>query len=837
MEFSGSVAESVSTKPGELCVMLLELARDELEAVTTGHGPRSPSGDGERISLETAMNLDLWPAAVSLVKNIGKWSICTEDVEGSGASKGGLKGDRGEGEVLGNTEMNHVEDLKENTNEKLTVARSSSFVETMLSYLERIVFMDSSAGSVDYPASSTAVHPTSEYRLSSSEIEDVCKALASRPRVILALCTGPSNAATVPEKDNGDLDSYLPHTVWSTVTPWFEIPNTKLNLLHVWDFQKALTVIGKIKSGMAATKRSTLDYSILLDAMESCSADCVPPETFSSTEITPHVQKVLAEVMESYAKIMSIQSLNESSAVDVSAIPFTDASFYALLGHAVWLRNLVHNAWIAAAVATSCESSHPSPLRGIVIAGAVSGATRSAASDTLRCKPVSGAPIMGRVFDWFVRGGCRDNISDTDQELLYLFAEEHEREKLAAKKASSTTGSKAGGANAGGAAAASAASAAASATAMKAKKPGRKDKNADLMVDSKSPLCAILAVHPGGPLDESASIKMQKSSPSVQLERKVLQIFCQRIDETASSPNAIIQTSMSKLAEINGGLPIFSIQLLPPTAAVAAVSITSEDISGDNEKLPEIQVLASVPSSLAAAEQVVGIVLDVCEVHRDKCPMTDHPIPPPAAPTEPNTPMTEDSKTKKIKDMTDKEKLTAILDADHVTASLLSEPVESIVAKAIRRVTRIIGVRRDTLAPGYRLWLMHAMKLRPFPVPDLFSAIKALRGVQQEELLRLGLPVSALLMRLEESQSRFREVEAALITEVKKADPRMRDLCVSFQKTLPTSASPNRGEKNALATTHAKIKQDVEDLICRLGDVIDEVSDLTSRITLIRFHN
>jgi len=188
--------------------------------------------------------------------------------------------------------------------------------------------------------------------------------------------------------------------------------------------------------------------------------------------------------------------------------------------------------------------------------------------------------------------------------------------------------------------------------------------------------------------------------------------------------------------------------------------------------------------------------------------------------------MTEDSKSRRAKETSDKEKLSAMLDIDNMSTSSLNEPVDVIIAKAVRRVDRIINIRRDKLTPGYRLWLMHAMKQRPLPVPTLFSAISSLRSVQQEELLRLGLPISALLMRLEESQSRFREVEATLISEVKRADPRMKEFCVSFQKTLPMSnaAFATRADRSVSSSINPKIKQDVEDLICRLGDVIDEVS-------------
>ena len=89
-------------------------------------------------------------------------------------------------------------------------------------------------------------------------------------------------------------------------------------------------------------------------------------------------------------------------------MPFTDATLYAVLGQILWLRGYLRALWVAVPSATVC------PLAPLVLAGKVcecEGPKRVA---------ITSSAAMCRVFNWFLRGGCRDTLPEDGEEELQV---------------------------------------------------------------------------------------------------------------------------------------------------------------------------------------------------------------------------------------------------------------------------------------------------------------------------------------------------------------------------------------------------------------------------------
>ena len=124
------------------------------------------------------------------------------------------------------------------------------------------------------------------------------------------------------------------------------------------------------------------------------------PITFGELTVSPEYLGVMTELVSSFELFSKFEVLaNEEGGKDhttISDVTFDDTYLFSILGQVLYIREYCRQQWTS--------SGESCPLPNLVIA------TRSFGRSTDDGKSIA-------VFDWFLKGGNRDNIPDTEDEL------------------------------------------------------------------------------------------------------------------------------------------------------------------------------------------------------------------------------------------------------------------------------------------------------------------------------------------------------------------------------------------------------------------------------------
>ena len=156
---------------------------------------------------------------------------------------------------------------------------------------------------------------------------------------------------------------------------------------------------------------------------------------------------------------------------------------------------------------------------------------------------------------------------------------------------------------------------------------------------------------------------------------------------------------------------------------------------------------------------------------------------------------------------------TSCSDGEAEATDESEKTMQEVIARTLHRVLRILHVRRGRLSAPEHVFYLHLTGENVLSMPEAFAAHSLVCEVQALEQELYGLCLLAVERSMLAMNHRMRQREAALNSQLKTGDARWQGLCqATLQQILPFF---NNGDAK-------KIKLALGDLICRLGDVVDE---------------
>lgn len=135
--------------------------------------------------------------------------------------------------------------------------------------------------------------------------------------------------------------------------------------------------------------------------------------------------------------------------------------------------------------------------------------------------------------------------------------------------------------------------------------------------------------------------------------------------------------------------------------------------------------------------------------------------------------------------------------------------IENTIKETCARSEFIINLRRNQLSPGFKLWFLHKLETNPIDMMLAYKSHNELSSSRSFEIELRGLLIMSLGFHISHIERQIKFKEAALVEVLKSTDIRWQQYCMNLQFILANH--PNKDSKLL-----------VSDLICRLGDIIDD---------------
>jgi hypothetical protein len=131
------------------------------------------------------------------------------------------------------------------------------------------------------------------------------------------------------------------------------------------------------------------------------------------------------------------------------------------------------------------------------------------------------------------------------------------------------------------------------------------------------------------------------------------------------------------------------------------------------------------------------------------------------------------------------------------------------IKQTCARAEFIVNLRRNQLPPGFKLWFLHKLETNPLDMMMAYQSHSELCSSRSSEIELRGLLIMSLGFHISHIERQIKFREAALVEILKSTDIRWQEYCMNLQNILANY--PNQDSKLL-----------VSDLICRLGDIIDD---------------
>ena len=655
------------------------------------------------IALSDIASLDLWPATATLASNVGKWTsvtttkVVTQEDEQLPTS-----------EVPQKQELEGAEDVADvvvepaavaSALEEVTAVRVPSFTEVARTVLETMIHRSFSTSS---PSASNSGEPdfsmTADERAAFSA--DITSTF-SAPKIVAIIGDG----------------TFLPQATWERTAAW-----CGESFAFLWDTASALEVAAKLKPLMEG-KTPTVTYPSLLSIFfASRAVDC--PVALVAASLPPNALRACGDLVELAARVMSAQGTIEGGGeLNLASLSFTETTFAILIGTSLWLRNFVLGMMIA-----DGSSSLPTPSIALV-------------ARNFGCSITSPETVLfARVVDWFVRGGTRENVPDSDTILSEAIAGESGKGAALAKKKPPVKG-----------------------------KGGQEDSPSEI-----SSLRSIVWVRNGDARKAFPVVQEAEGTGAVDINRRILDSFAL----------ASWQTS--------------TFDILQQEEALASFAKASASGS-DGQPLR--------PVTLLCVQQQQAVVVESVEGLADTEPSEE-------AKTDPSEQASESLKASLIDGM---DYVAEISVSEILLALFVSESSSTIVEDAdapafsLANILKVADSRRSRLSPSEKMWYLHLTGKHTVSMTDAhesYSQICESEAVEIElnSILILAMEQACLLFR-----QRVKAREVSLVGSLKSSDARWKEYCTQALQKLGVCA----GDAN-------QIRAILGDLVCQIGDVIDE---------------
>jgi len=608
--------------------------------------------------LNEVMSLESWASHAALSMNIGKW-------------KRRAPAAPIDAESAGDEEVHEVR-VPAGPSEA-DVYREDSLLETAQTVLETIV--QRSREMNDAVASGGSAKSGIAFDLSEENKNILC----ADSKVVLALTNGFS-----PSRD-----------AWLQVQAWSG------QCAALWDVISVVLAGEKIKPLMGG-KKPTINFASLVQIFTEGSLVC--PENLAGTALTPDVMKGCIELVDFSSKILALKdALAVSPDLSLASLAFSDVSCAIALGVSLRIRQFVRD---RLAAIDGIDTIMPK----FVVATRLFGSLYS--SDTA---------VFARVVDWFLQGGTREDVPDSEKEL--------------ASAISSEPGSKGG-------------------------KKAPPKKGAEVLVPV-SVLASVIWIHAKTP---NAASRTCEPYAGEEICAAQVQYFLDSVDLAKSKEKLPANLAADgayllmygvladdgqtpQPGDVPSIVPLYSVQQLQAASAVATSIDTHMFVSED----------------LSAAETILSILLDVCNVNFG-------------------------------------------FNSTGADAPLGSRDSLRV---ATERVNHIKNTRRSALSPQDKIWLCNLTKENVLQSADIFEVHSKICAARAVEIELKGLLVMMTSYSCAEVERAVRFLETDVIKALKATDQRWFKNCETTVKALDTY-SP---ESEPVI---------LEDLVASLGNIIDD---------------
>lgn len=568
--------------------------------------------------------------------------------------------------------------------------------------------------------------------------------------------------------------------IWNSVSKWFQ------NKIAIWDIVTVLSIVKHLKAGGVDITVSDVVHALLGENVKF-KQDCAG-DAFNSIELSPQVKKVITELIVYYDKIMNYsefvvrahpQEVTDAPA-PIPEAPFDNTTLAIIFFQMLWLRSTIFRV-------VENSPGVESICQNVVIAGA----WRFHSDGCNRC-------LLSRVALWFSRGYTRLDLPETETTLIAAIAKETERDKFI-QLPPGTKPAKAGKAP--------------------AKAAAKKGQIVEPLYDKESCISSVIW-STSNTLEYVGYQSAPMANAHISAEQEVIDFYCRPANNASSGDGKVNDMTKEKwgalyelISGLDGAVPIYPIiysaaakeaTVVASNEATLSKGLESEEHPGNalgsvGEDSREVQlecpiiysalvtVHISCPTLIALSEACAAVVLDTCGY---------------------TVPHVDDSTS----DLLDK---AAIVDSPPSEAPLETEEqregrLKAVLIAALARISNLVNLRRSRLDLLDRVWLNHLSGSNVLDSRAVFMAIEGLCNLKLNELEFMGPLMMGLLLMLERLDGSFRKKASLLINKMKTSDPRWQSICVKYF------------DKLICKTGFSLTRDNVDDMVCDLGDVIDQ---------------
>lgn len=673
-----------------------------------------PNNYVSELTIDEIMTLDIWPAFVAIATNIGNWlSEITIENEPDIIQEATaiVEVDQSNAEDDNIVKVGTSSDVKP-PNRIIKLYRQSSFAESTQSILESLLH--------EYhvslnPSPDMTSNIDKALELTPSEISMLTSKLESKTQTILIL--------------NGMNEAFISQNCFTKIIGMTGSNNQDA----LWDAVSSIEAASKM-APLLEGKTVTLNFSSLLEIfatnyISGSTTDLTCPAELTNVTLSPQVLRVATDMVEAATRVSSIKSTVVDGTFNISNCPFIDTTLAILLGQGLWMKNFIIMQYVNANIVC------PIPSLALV-SSVISNKTIVKHTTSFNVE------TFVAVFDWFYRGGSRDNVPADNSVLISAIQEEV---AAAAKGAAKGKGGK----------------------------PPAKGKGSDEELNDKSPLVSVIHI-------DQVKQETSNSAPKNPNAETMYEL----IGEYASQKPAVVEDGRGALeifAKTNN-INYFTVSL-KDTASTSTPSETeepSEPKESDNveEIVDNDEVVAATTTSSPPQQLIFCNELSFMEI------------------------------------------ALAII-SDNTNSDLDS-------------IKKCIEMRRGSLSPASKLWLLHSCQSNALDMNSVFTANDSLYNLKSTCIEFRGLLSMIFAVSLFNIEKTIKRQEVEFISNLKSTGIKI-NYHIILSKTFTNNCTTNKYiddrwkdtckvccEKCKTSSSAKDTNILLGDLVCRLGDIIDE---------------